>query len=142
MSAVGDWVAAAGSDDDEMHHHHGSLPTIVSPSDLFDGELFGDELIDIYNSTVDGHDDNDGTCSVLFLLNSMHYNCCRFVRLSLYQQRLTGFVSRTFYKMSSYTGNNIRNREIVVVEKGRRRGRNVSVHGRWVWNVSSLHLVQ
>jgi hypothetical protein len=29
-----------------------SLPTIVSTSDLFDGELFGDELIDIYNSSV------------------------------------------------------------------------------------------
>lgn len=33
-----------------------SLPTIVSSTDLFDGELFGDELIDIYNSSVD-HDD-------------------------------------------------------------------------------------
>lgn len=31
------------------------LPTIVSSTDLFDGELFGDELIDIYNSTVEGH---------------------------------------------------------------------------------------
>jgi len=29
-----------------------SLPTMVSSSDLFDGDLFGDELIDIYNSTV------------------------------------------------------------------------------------------
>jgi hypothetical protein len=35
-----------------------SLPTIVSTSDLFDGELFGDELIDIYNSSVsDGNVD-------------------------------------------------------------------------------------
>jgi len=25
---------------------------MVSSTDLFDGELFGDELIDIYNSTV------------------------------------------------------------------------------------------
>lgn len=33
-----------------------SLPTMVSSTDLFDGELFGDELIDIYNSTVaEGH---------------------------------------------------------------------------------------
>ena len=31
-----------------------SLPTIVSSSDLFDGELFGDELMDIYNSAVVG----------------------------------------------------------------------------------------
>ena len=33
--------------------HPVSLPAIVSSTDLFDGELFGDELIDIYNSTVD-----------------------------------------------------------------------------------------
>ena len=42
-----DWPA------DDPHHHPVSLPTIVSTTDLFDGELFGDELIDIYNSTVD-----------------------------------------------------------------------------------------
>lgn len=35
-----------------------SLPTIVSSSDLFDGELFGDELIDIYNSSVDDGTEN------------------------------------------------------------------------------------
>jgi hypothetical protein len=34
-----------------------SLPTIVSNSGLFDGELFGDELIDIYNSSVGEHCD-------------------------------------------------------------------------------------
>lgn len=33
--------------------HAMPLPTIVSSSDLFDGELFGDELIDIYNNSVD-----------------------------------------------------------------------------------------
>ena len=38
---------------DDAHHHPVSLPAIVSTTDLFDGELFGDELIDIYNSTVD-----------------------------------------------------------------------------------------
>lgn len=32
-----------------------SLPAIVSSSDLFDGELFGDELIDIYNSAMNDH---------------------------------------------------------------------------------------
>jgi hypothetical protein len=32
------------------------LPTIVSSSDLFDGELFGDELIDIYGGTVSDSD--------------------------------------------------------------------------------------
>lgn len=41
-----DWPA------DEAHHHPVSLPTIVSTTDLFDGELFGDELIDIYNGSV------------------------------------------------------------------------------------------
>eukprot|EP00522_Entomoneis_paludosa_P003366 CAMPEP_0172472360 /NCGR_PEP_ID=MMETSP1065-20121228/68294_1 /TAXON_ID=265537 /ORGANISM="Amphiprora paludosa, Strain CCMP125" /LENGTH=735 /DNA_ID=CAMNT_0013230495 /DNA_START=1013 /DNA_END=3220 /DNA_ORIENTATION=+ len=37
-----------------------ALPAMVSSTDLFDGELFGDELIDIYNSTVneDGGDLN------------------------------------------------------------------------------------
>jgi hypothetical protein len=35
---------------------HPSLPTIVASSDLFDGELFGDELIDIYDS----HNVSDG----------------------------------------------------------------------------------
>ena len=39
---------------------HPSLPTIVASSDLFDGELFGDELIDIYDSAVDAHNANDG----------------------------------------------------------------------------------
>ncbi|GAX10095.1 hypothetical protein FisN_3Lh280 [Fistulifera solaris] len=37
-----------------------SLPTIVSTSDLFEGELFGDELIDIYNtSAADDGNSND-----------------------------------------------------------------------------------
>lgn len=35
---------------------HPSLPAIVASSDLFDGELFGDELIDIYDS----HNVSDG----------------------------------------------------------------------------------
>lgn len=29
-----------------------SVPAMVTSGELFDGELFGDELIDIYNSTV------------------------------------------------------------------------------------------
>lgn len=48
MSAPEDWSA--------VDANHGSLPAIVSSTDLFDGELFGDELIDIYNSTVDDHE--------------------------------------------------------------------------------------
>lgn len=35
-----------------------ALPAIISSHDLFEGELFGDELIDIYHSAVehsDGH---------------------------------------------------------------------------------------
>ena len=44
---------------------HPSLPAIVASSDLFDGELFGDELIDIY----DTHNVSDGTfsCCSIFL---------------------------------------------------------------------------
>jgi hypothetical protein len=46
---------------------HPSLPAIVASSDLFDGELFGDELIDIYDSAVDTHNANDGTfCNSYF----------------------------------------------------------------------------
>lgn len=37
-----------------------SLPTMVSSSDLFDGELFGDELMDIYNSAVEATANNPG----------------------------------------------------------------------------------
>jgi hypothetical protein len=49
-----------------------SMPTIVSSSGLFDGELFGDELIDIYNSTVGdegGHHchDDDGVAGIPLL---------------------------------------------------------------------------
>mmetsp|Transcript_2283 Transcript_2283/g.5011 ORF Transcript_2283/g.5011 Transcript_2283/m.5011 type:complete len:725 (+) Transcript_2283:605-2779(+) len=36
----------------EWSQGEGSIPAMVSSTDLFDGELFGDELIDIYNSTV------------------------------------------------------------------------------------------
>lgn len=43
---------------------HQSLPAIVASSDLFDGELFGDELIDIYDS----HNVTDGTFFILCLL--------------------------------------------------------------------------
>lgn len=38
-----------------------SLPTIVSSTDLFDGELFGDELMDIYNSAVVGESASDAS---------------------------------------------------------------------------------
>lgn len=41
--------------------HNVSLPTIVSSTDLFDGEIFGDELIDIYNNSVHGDDHDNGT---------------------------------------------------------------------------------
>lgn len=45
--------------------HNVSLPTIVSSTDLFDGELFGDELIDIYNHGL--HDDGDGNGTFLWM---------------------------------------------------------------------------
>lgn len=40
-----DWYA-------EVEEKSSKLPTIAPSSDLFDGELFGDELIDIYNVAV------------------------------------------------------------------------------------------
>lgn len=43
-----------------VDHHTSGLPTMVSSADLFDGELFGDELLDIYNSTVGDHHGVDG----------------------------------------------------------------------------------
>lgn len=52
MSVAEDWSA--------VDMNSSSLPANVSSSDLFDGELFGDELIDIYNTTVEAHSGNDG----------------------------------------------------------------------------------
>lgn len=53
------------------------LPTIVSSSDLFDGELFGDELIDIYNDSIDDtHCVNNGEFfSALVELLSCRLDC-------------------------------------------------------------------
>lgn len=42
-----------------------SLPNMVASSDLFDGELFGDELMDIYNSAVEATANNPGTSFLL-----------------------------------------------------------------------------
>jgi hypothetical protein len=44
--------SSASSDWNPVDQHNICLPTIVSSTDLFDGELFGDELLDIYNSAV------------------------------------------------------------------------------------------
>ena len=35
-----------------------TIPPIVSSSDLFDGDILGDELIDIYNAAVVGAGDD------------------------------------------------------------------------------------
>ena len=35
------------------------MPSMVSSSDLFDGDILGDELIDIYNAAVVGGSDDD-----------------------------------------------------------------------------------
>jgi hypothetical protein len=41
--------------------HDDSMPHMVSSSDLFDGDIMGDELMDIYNAAVvGGGDDDDG----------------------------------------------------------------------------------
>lgn len=45
-------TSSASSDWHPVDQHNVCLPTIVSSTDLFDGELFGDELLDIYNSAV------------------------------------------------------------------------------------------
>jgi hypothetical protein len=37
-----------------------SMPSMVTSSDLFDGDLLGDELIDIYNAAVVDGDDDGG----------------------------------------------------------------------------------
>jgi len=42
-----------------------TLPAMASSSDLFDGDLFGDELIDIYNSTVAEHGNVDANGKLL-----------------------------------------------------------------------------
>jgi hypothetical protein len=50
-----------------------SIPSIVSSSDLFDGDLFGDELIDIYNSAVIG-EHSDGK----FIPRSIYFSQAMF----------------------------------------------------------------
>lgn len=35
------------------------MPTMVSSSDLFDGDILGDELVDIYNAAIVGESDDD-----------------------------------------------------------------------------------
>jgi len=70
-----DWSA------EEANHHPVSLPTIVSTTDLFDGELFGDELIDIYNNSVaDGSHGKFSTLQVKILrVGFLLINCDRVV---------------------------------------------------------------
>ena len=57
MSAAADWPH------DEANNV--ALPTIVSSTDLFDGDLFGDELMDIYNSTIEAAAQNQGMLLLL-----------------------------------------------------------------------------
>jgi hypothetical protein len=51
--------------------HNVSLPAMAISSDLFDGELFGDELIDIYNNSINGDDcvDHNGKLTSHFIVN-------------------------------------------------------------------------
>ena len=57
-----------------------SFPAIVSSADLFEGELFGDELIDIYHSAVDNGSDpsamDNGMVFCVFHLNTMGHFVC------------------------------------------------------------------
>lgn len=109
MSSSGDWTS------DDMNPV--TLPTIVSPSDLFDGELFGDELMDIYNSTVEGHDENDGTSlekySLQLMIRQLSRDCLSPLSRSC---KAFGFQ-----------------------ERRRRRG-NVGIYG-WVWDISPINFL-
>lgn len=56
-------VAPEWNQDD--HGEPTTLPAMVSSTDLFDGELFGDELMDIYNSVNESGDMNGRWSSVV-----------------------------------------------------------------------------
>lgn len=60
-----DWYA-------EVEGKSASLPTLAPSSDLFDGELFSDELIDIYNTAV-GEGEHPGTHENGKLISSYPY---------------------------------------------------------------------
>lgn len=54
----------------------GPMPSMEPSSDLFDGDILGDELIDIYNAAVVGGSDDD-TMDGEFLLDVL-YDCRPF----------------------------------------------------------------
>ena len=46
-----------------------NMPSMVSSSDLFDGDILGDELIDIYNAAVVGGGDDTISGTFTWLSN-------------------------------------------------------------------------
>ena len=57
--------------------HEDHMPSIVSSSDLFDGDILGDELIDIYNAAVVGGSEDDAMHGKLHI--GVLYRGVRFV---------------------------------------------------------------
>jgi ribosomal protein S6E (S10) len=57
MTSVSEWT-----------HMESSMDVMAPSSDLFDGDILGDELMDIYNAAVVGGSDDDG-------LNGKNDNC-------------------------------------------------------------------
>lgn len=52
-----------------------AMPSMVSSADLFDGDILGDELIDIYNAAVVGGGDDDGmNGKILCTSETFHLN--------------------------------------------------------------------
>lgn len=48
------------------------MPSIEPSSDLFDGDILGDELIDIYHAAVVGGEEDDAMNGTTFSLISIH----------------------------------------------------------------------
>ena len=56
-----------------------TIPPMVSSSDLFDGDILGDELIDIYNAAVVGGSDDGINGGFLFHSRLMKFNWFLFL---------------------------------------------------------------
>lgn len=68
---------------DDWSHDVDPMPSMEPSSDLFDGDILGDELIDIYNAAVVGGSDDDtmdGKIHIQYLLQTKTFvimnSCC------------------------------------------------------------------
>lgn len=58
-------------------HDVDPMPSMEPSSDLFDGDILGDELIDIYNAAVvGGSDENDDDMNGKFILQRLSISIC------------------------------------------------------------------